>query len=164
LSDLKFPYVEIVNPLLSNSLIELVRRLPDSLRTEKRLWRRIVDSLSPDIPFASSRATQSGDDVLQSRQAVEFMRDSLSGSAASSTVPPKLAAYVVDALTHARSNRPSPRKYLRRMIGARLPSWIIPKRTKVVRPPRLSAYRLAFRTFIVSRASRMLAEDAQCLR
>jgi len=41
LSDLKLGYVEIVNPLLSDSVIDLIRQLPDSLRTHKVLLRNI---------------------------------------------------------------------------------------------------------------------------
>jgi asparagine synthetase B (glutamine-hydrolysing) len=54
LSDLKLPYVEIVSPLLSGSLVEEIRKLPDHLRTNKALLRSIAQSLSRTSAFAST--------------------------------------------------------------------------------------------------------------
>ena len=42
LSDLKLPYVEIINPLLSDSIVDFIRQLPDALRTNKVLLRRFA--------------------------------------------------------------------------------------------------------------------------
>ena len=51
LSDLKFPYVEQINPLLSKVILQQVRQLPDHLRTDKALFRKIVNSISPKVDF-----------------------------------------------------------------------------------------------------------------
>lgn len=165
LSDLKLPYAEIINPLLSNSVIELIRRLPDPLRNDKKLLRRIADELSPRIPFARSRAVQPGDEILRSRQAVELLRDSLSGSAAGPVIPPTLATYALNALAELPAKpQPSLGRRLRRVIKARAPSLIVSKPTNLIPPPRLDGHRLAFRTYLVSRAACLLSNDADCLR
>src|SRR5690606_5799598 len=51
LTDLKTPYVEVVNPLLFARVLAYARKLPDALRTDKRLWRATVDAWSPDVPY-----------------------------------------------------------------------------------------------------------------
>lgn len=165
LSDLKFPYAEIINPLLSNSIIEMIRRLPDRLRTDKLLLRRIADQLSPRIPFARSSAIQPGDEILRSRQALELLRDSLAVSSAGPGIPPALATYALKALAELPAKpRPDIGRRLRRAIKARAPSCAIPKRTEVIPLPRLAGHRLAFRAYLVSRATRLLSDDANCLR
>lgn len=55
LTDLKLPYVEVANPLLSRRIIHIVRMLPDELRTDKRLFKDIVTAWSPPIPFAKAK-------------------------------------------------------------------------------------------------------------
>jgi hypothetical protein len=166
LADLKLSYVELANPLLSNSVVELIRRLPDTLRTNKVLLRGIAKQLSPPIPFARTIAVQSGKDVLRTRQAVELLRDSLSGSGAGPAVPPELAAYAVNAMAESPAKRRlTVGRRVRRAIKARTPSWVLPKRPKKEVPsPSLDGHRFAFRTYLVSQAARLLSDDADCLQ
>lgn len=53
LSDLKYSYVEQATPLLSREILTQVRQLPDDLRTEKSLFKKVVNSVSPSIPYAT---------------------------------------------------------------------------------------------------------------
>lgn len=160
LSDLKLPYVEVITPLLSDSLIGLIRQLPDRLRTSKLLLRRIAAAMTPNIPFATSAAIQSRDDILKSPRVVEFLRDSLSGNSAGSAIPREFAAFAVAGLAQAPA---SPRLRLgrrwRRAVKAWAPSWAARRRSRV---PQVSPdhNRLAFRAFLVSQITRVLAQDA----
>ena len=165
LTDLKLACVEVISPLLSNSLIDLIRRLPDPLRTNKLLLRRIALELSPWIPYARSAAVQSRDEILRSGEAIELFHDSLSGSGLGCAVPPKLAAYALHALAELPAKRRSGfGKRMKRKFKARVPAWAYPKRVKAIPPPSLDGHRLAFRTYLVSRATRLLSDDADCLR
>lgn len=65
LNDLKCSYVEIINPLLSRKIIEQVRKMPDYLRINKSLFKKIAYSISPKIEFTSgARASIEKKDIL----------------------------------------------------------------------------------------------------
>jgi hypothetical protein len=54
LSDLKVPYVEITNPLLSRQLVTFVRTMPDHLRTSKGVFKASVLSLKPRVDMRNT--------------------------------------------------------------------------------------------------------------
>lgn len=165
LSDLKLPYVEIINPLLSDSIVALVRQLPDALRTKKVLLRRFAASLSPEIPFAATVAIQAGNDILKSAPVVELLADSLSSHTALTAIPPEFAAYVTPGLgVMAQENkRISTVRRMRRMAKnwpRMWPAWL---QTQTVPRPTLTHNRMAFRAFLIERTTRLLRHDAALL-
>jgi hypothetical protein len=163
LGDLKLPYVESVSPLLSGSLVEAIRTLPDDLRTGKSLWRSIVRSLSPDIEFSKYEATESLTDILASTPVVEFLRHDLSVARADSVLPREFLQYVLTGLSKTAPPRPS--RYLkrfRRLTSTHLPAWA-KKAAKTMRPSAphvLDPNQLAFRAHIILRMNELLSEDA----
>jgi hypothetical protein len=164
LSDLKLPYVEIVNPLLASSVIALIRALPDELRTDKAMLKTIARSLGPNIPFAMDIATQAGDDVLKSPRVVELLRDQLSGAKTEPAVPAAFAAFALDGLTADRAGlRVSIGRRARSAAKAWVPGWA--RRHRKPKPPsvRPSQNRLAFRADLASRAHRLYRDDARAL-
>ena len=164
LSDLKLPYVEIINPLISGSIVDLVRQLPDGLRTDKALFQRIARSLTPNIPFATRVAIHEADDFLKSRPVVELLRDSLSGDNAGSAVPRELAAYARGGLAETAAGSSSVLSaQLRRAIKPWVPAWAKRFRSTGAAAPSLHHNRLAFRAYLVSQVSRMFHEDAASL-
>lgn len=64
LTDVKSPYLDQVNPLLSRGILQAMRTLPDHLRDEKILFREIVDAIGPNLPIATRSAS------VRTRQAV----------------------------------------------------------------------------------------------
>jgi hypothetical protein len=164
LSDLKLPYVEIVNPLLANSVVALIRLLPDDLRTDKALLKAIARSIGPSIPFAMDIATQPGDDVLRSPRLVEFLRDYLSDANEESAVPKAFAAFAIDGLTEDRTESRIPiSRRARTAIKAWLPAWARRLRNPKPTPARPSQNRFAFRAFLASRAHGLYTDDARAL-
>jgi hypothetical protein len=168
LSDLKLPYVEIISPLLSDSLIHAVRQLPDPMRTGKALFKQITVAMSPDIPFASGNATQALGDILRLPRVVELLRDSLSAHGAGSAIPREFAAYAADGLVEAHARRGRDRVLtIQRAAKALTPAWIRRMRANTLPPPTLDRNHLAFRAFLITRAVRSFERDAkfgQCLR
>ena len=162
LSDLKLPYVEIINPLLSNSVIALTRQLPDALRTRKELFRRFARSLSPEMPFATAVAPQARDDILQSASVVELLLDSLSSHKVLSALPPEFAAYVIGGLAARRpaSRRIAVARRLRRTAKAWAPSLAARLRTQATPTPVLDPNRIAFRAYLIERTNQLLQRDA----
>ena len=166
LSDLKLPYVEIVSPLLSNSVIAEVRKLPDRLRTNKTLLRSIAQSLSPPVRFARYSATQSPQDILKSPRAVEFLSAELSTARIRAVLPAEFIEYVRERLVS--SQRQGPRRgwrKLKRAAAAYIP-WQVKKtparKDPSARPP-ADFDRLALRAILAGRMHRLLSEDAKAL-
>jgi len=77
LADLKLGYVEQVNPLLSRDLLELIRKQPTHLRKDKILFKKIVNSMFPEIPFAKNSALESVNNFLQYPHLKEYLRTNL---------------------------------------------------------------------------------------
>jgi len=168
LNDLKLPYVEIMNPLLSRRIIYQVRRVPDHLRTYKRLYKMIVRSLSPKVDFAKYPAIHSSQDILRSRRVVELLEAELSSAYAGSILPVEFSDYVLDRLevideTNRKIRNFRARRTIRAAVKQYLPIW---RRNEV----RNSAVQqeidfnvVAFRAYTISRMNKMLAEDAESL-
>ena len=73
LNDLKLSYVEVVNPLLTREIIMTARRLPDYLSDRKKIFKKIVDSISPPIEYATSQALDDSRNILRREDVVKFM-------------------------------------------------------------------------------------------
>ena len=165
LSDLKLPYVEILDPLLSGGLIELIRQLPDALRTNKLLLRRIAHSLAPAIPFATSVAIQPAGEILRSPTVVEFLRDSLRDQSLGSAIPREFTDFVDTGLVQSAMNpRLAARRRLRRAVKSVIPSWAERLRHRAAPSAEPDRNMLALRVYLVSQAGRMYAEDAAAIR
>jgi hypothetical protein len=72
LSDIKLTYIELENPLLDKRIIDFVRTMKDSWRTEKRLYRDVVHQISPRIAIAKYDAIAAPTDILREREVQEY--------------------------------------------------------------------------------------------
>lgn len=167
LTDLKLPFVEIANPLLSRNLILQVRSLPDHLRTDKILFKKIADSLSPRIPYATSSATESTSNILRSPGMVALIRAELSSPGARELFSAEFLELLLDNLKVDSGSGPRKRGLkgiLASLFKRFAPRWLHLKFVrKIQNSPTLSYNLLAFRACIASRMSRMLSEDAGCM-
>lgn len=163
LSDLKLPYVEIASPMLSGSLVEEVRKLPDHLRTNKVLLRSIAHSLSPDVGFARYAATEPATGILKSHSVATFLSDTLSASS-NQVVPRKFIEFVLHTMTKAKPrSKPQLWRTLKRSAASYAPAWMLRRGKKKVAEPPLDANQLAFRVYLICRMNEMLTEDAAIL-
>ena len=103
LNDVKTPYVEILSPFLSRPIIMAARALPDRLRTDKLLFKRIVRSMGPRIPFAKRSATWQIGDILKLPDAQEAVFDELSSLHARQLFGRGFCDYVLDVASPAVS-------------------------------------------------------------
>jgi hypothetical protein len=163
LNDLKLPYVEIMNPLLSRRIIYQVRRLPDHLRTDKILYKRIVRSLSPDIDFAKYQAIEMPENILKTKQCVDFLREELASSYVDTIIPRAFTCYVMAHLKIFDNGNRKERRNIKAIVQPYVPLWITNKARNTFVKLRMDFNILAFRVYMICRMNKILAEDAESL-
>jgi hypothetical protein len=160
LADLKFPYVEQISPFYSKKVLGVARQLPDHLRTEKILFKKIVRSNGPKIDFATREATGLPDDILKRTQFVEFLRNELSSDHAKTLLPTEFLESVLKGIRIeteeklVKANSFSIRSFAKK----NLPRFLIRGMRKFA-PPTVDPNILAFRVFLISKMNEILNED-----
>jgi len=157
LSDLKFSYVEQVSPLLFRNILEQVRELPDHLRTEKSLFKKIVVSTSPKIPFAKRDATASISDILKQKQVVDLLKQVITENLENKIIPKDFLMDVLANVKIVDSPLNTKSFSLKTWIKSILPPHIISLLKNNAPSNNVVDYnRLAFRIFIVFRMVNIL--------
>jgi len=162
LNDVKAPFLEISDPMLSGSVLAFVRQMPDALRARRNLYERLIESVSPPIPFATMAADDSRNSFLFSAQYTSWIADELERDFARQTLPPALRASLLAALqggSESLIDARSSRALLKRLIPT---SWVIAARA-LMRPTTPSRRQVAFRCALAGRMASLLAEDAASL-
>lgn len=159
LNDLKLPYVEVINPLVSRRIAEQVRALPDHLRTNKKLFRKVVQSMSPPVEFARYPAIQSRQNILRTPHAVHAIVDRLERARSTDRVLPKECLDF--ALTHIQSKNGEeayPSSEAEKLI------FRLKEKIKQISPMQIMDPNIfAFRAYIISRMTEMLTSDARAI-
>lgn len=165
LSDLKLSFVEVINPLLSKTILEQVRQLPGHLREGKTLFKKIVIALSPDIDFAESEATASSSNILKQNYFATFLKNELNHADARKVLPGDFLNFISgrikseDTNIKNKDNPISPRSILKKIVPqfvkeALHSNFILPTTDDNV---------LAFRILLISRMNKILQEDSHLL-
>ena len=99
LSDLKLSYVEISNPLISKKIIKVVRQLKPDQRTEKQLVKKIINKLSPPVPYAKYDSIEDENKVFKTNAFVEiFNKEFNANDKAKELFPPNIIDYIIKNL------------------------------------------------------------------
>ncbi len=159
LEDIKAAYVEIVNPLLSRRVVEVVLTLPQDLRTNKSVFEEIVAEMFPGVPFAGRDSVQMVDDILSIDHSREFIVRELRHAKGRGILPDEfLDRLVLDLDKGAR--RHSFFRWLVVFIKASIPMVLENfLRSRIEEGP-MNIRRIALRAIIITRMHDMLSEDA----
>lgn len=168
LGDCKATFLEQANPLLSRTLLRRARSFPDHLRTDKLAFRRIVESLSPDIPYAERSTGPSVTEILASRTMTGLMYEELGSQHARSILPQEFVDAVQAQLEPSAQGvryGSTARRVLGRSVQRIARSWV-PSQVKNwgrhhLVPPRVPRRTLAFRLTLISRMTRLLRADSR---
>jgi len=159
LSDIKYSYVEIINPLLARSILHRVRELPDSLRTRKALFKEIVDSIGPNLPYATEDANENLNSLLGKKQIVELVRNKIQSEEAKRIFSRDFLEHVLRCIRDEDASSKESTKKAWRNIKSLVPrsvkNWI---RDRVAKPS-LDGNALAFRVFLIIRMHELLSSD-----
>jgi len=163
LTDVKAPFVEVANPLLTGSVLAFVRRMPDRMRAKRSLFERLTETASPQIPFATAAADDNHSDYLSSAPFRTWMAEELQDRFAERILPAGFRENLLASLrggSFSAMGSRSMRTALKRVIPE---SWVIAARSW--RRPDLPHERLlAFRCALASRIATLLGEDAGLLQ
>lgn len=160
LSDIKYSYVEVLNPLLARAILHRVRELPDRSRTSKALFKEIVNLISPGVPYAKEDATANPSSLLRKREIVEFMRNEIQSGAAKRIFNREFLEYVLHCIRDENSsNKQSSGKTWRNIIKSLAPRSIRIRIRELVAKPSLDGNVLAFRVFLLLRMRQVLNSD-----
>ena len=99
LHDLYYPFVEMVNPLFSNEIVDYVRTFNDNERTNKKLYVKAIDDYVNFLPVASRSSYPTRENVLRSKGAVSYFRNTLSNSDAKKYISEELLTKVLSNLS-----------------------------------------------------------------
>lgn len=166
LSDLKLSYVEVINPLLSKRILEQVRQLPDHLRTDKRLFKKIVVSFCPDIKFAVSTATDSSINILKQQQFVKMLKEQLSDDEARKIFPDNFLKLVIKEMKSEDLDRkPNGNSVsLFTLLKNLIPQVIRESLRNRAILPTMDDNLVAFRVMLISKMNSILNEDSLHLK
>jgi hypothetical protein len=163
LNGIKCAYVEVANPLLFRTLILAARQLPDPLRTEKALWKRLVDHLSPPVPYASQAAISNPKQILKSAPVSALLLDGVDTQMARNIFSPGL----VQRLHFRLSAQPSSSTggFSAQSLRSRLVDRMSPDVKRLFKRagarPDLDEHQLAFRAYLILKMIDLLTEDAK---
>ena len=171
LSDLKLSYVELINPLLSRKILQQVRELPDHLRTEKALFKKIVTSISPMVDFATKNdgANASLNNILRQEKITTMLKKELSSNNAKSIFPAEFLDYILAGIKTERqiktnkSSLTSLKSSIKRIAPIPIINAIqfIKNAMRQARGlPSIDHNRLAFRVFLICRMHTILHDDS----
>ena len=162
LSDLKLPYLELINPFLSRKILQQVRQLPDHLRTNKILFKKIVNSLCPKVAFATHRAIASRKNILKQKKIVSLLEQELSSKNAKSIFPTDFLNYIAKGIKierQAKTTKPdlfSLKASVKRIVPRSIKNAVRDSASL----PSVDHNILAFRVFLISRMNAILKDDS----
>lgn len=163
LSDLKLGYVEQINPLLSREVLQVVRQLPDHLRTDKILFKKIVDSLCPKIEYAKSASSAPLSELLRNEKLVKYMEYELSSRECQIIFPGTFLSFIIEGIqmkikeSLGKHKPATSRSLIKKMIPPFLREVV---RSKILLPS-IDNNILAFRVVLICKMYRLLNEDCK---
>jgi hypothetical protein len=161
LTDPKTSYVEVVNPLLAHSIIRSIRTLPDHMRTEKKLFKEVVNDLGTNVPYANVASIANQKVVLRSSEAVTILSRALTSTAARDVFPESIIAFILEGIQEGRNAaHPKISKSFRRRVRNLIPHHLTRKFKPPERRSSIDFYSMAFRAYIAVRSHQLLREDA----
>ena len=164
LSDIKFAFTEILNPLLTKEIIKKSRTIPDKLRNDRKLYINTINALSPKIPFATKKSVALRQDILLTPDAIKVLVAEISAPYMKELFPVAFLSKVLDKLQAPSSSKKKGLVYkIKYLLINSLPIRIKETLRKNMPKPAVDAGMLAFRVYITGKMYKIFTEDARQL-
>ena len=163
LADLKLPYGEQISPFLSKRILMQVRMLPDRLRANKVLFKKIVRSLSPEVEYATSASSATPAEILKQKPIVDLLKMELSSDTAKKLLNAEFLELILvemkskDQIETYKDNPYSVKFLIKKLI----PRILIEVIRGNIILPKIDNNILAFRIFLIIRMNKILNEDCR---
>ncbi|MFT3679667.1 MAG: hypothetical protein QM791_05315 [Ferruginibacter sp.] len=160
LSDLKFCYTEVLNPFMSRAIVEFSRTIPDHLRANRVMYKKMLDGISPDVKYAAKKATGKFGNVLTKPEAIRLMLAELKADYMKEIFPEAYIAKIIGKLekTHEEKKETIVGK-IKGAIRRNMPLFLkellrknLPKQTE-------DNFRIGFRMYMTGKVYKMFNED-----
>ena len=99
LDEIKVAYVELANPLLSETVVRSIQMLPHELRTNKALFKKIVAVMFPGVPFARREVTQPVESIVSRGDVADVLRKDLLLAQGKGVLPDEFLRTLADSLS-----------------------------------------------------------------
>ncbi|MCC6209180.1 MAG: hypothetical protein IT488_13670, partial [Gammaproteobacteria bacterium] len=162
LNEIKSAYVEVMNPLLSRRILQVIASLPDHLRDGRSMYQKLVYDLSPPIEFAEEVAIQNTAAILASPSVSRYLRSSLDSERARTVLPGGLVDYILGNMS-SEPARPRVRRRLPKFIRRLIPERLRIAKNRLTQARDIAVNHLAMRAHIIVEMDRRLAEDSKAL-
>lgn len=160
LEDIKLAYVEIVNPLLSQKVVQTVQSLPVELRNNKKVWETIISEMFPKVPLAKREAVQEVGEILNLDDVRDYVCNTLRDSEDSDIFPKEFLDHLIDSYSK-NYQKESFRRGLRKLIKAYMPKKVENMIRANVNSGFLSYQWLATRAFMILKINEMYLQDSK---
>lgn len=158
LSDIKYSYLEQVNPLLSRSVLDAVRSFPDDLRTDKYLLKNLIESMEPRVPFALKSANANPKDILREKECVDLMKSEITSNYSAEMFSPGFVNRIISEIKVGADE--SRKQSIKGLAISLLPTSIKSRLRDTVVRRSVDGNVLAFRVFMIIKMHKMLSSDA----
>jgi hypothetical protein len=165
-TDIMCPYVELINPLFSKTIITAIRKLPDDLLYMKSIHSEIVKEISPPIDVARHSADLPLRSILYNQGMVYYLIDILKNNNCEKALPKDFIDLIIKNIRIYDES-----KGMRYKLSAFNIKNSLKKYISTSNKQKLSAFiksnynynMLALRAFIIIAMTRLLDEDSQVL-
>jgi len=156
LADLKYPYIEQINPFLSRKIIYFTRKMPDKFREDKKLFKEIMKEYDIDIPYSKRDSNASLKEVLHELTWVNLIKSELTSPYAQNIFPKEFLESVLNNIKIRRNGtkKKTFSQQIKQMIPNKYKRLFFQRNVKL----NLDENLLAFRMLIIIRMHKKLKE------
>lgn len=164
MSDVKLSYVELISPFLTKRILEMVRKLPADLRSDKKLFTKVVENITPDYPISNKSAETSMKTILQDQKVLNFLLNEIEKESSRSLMGDEFINFVVKSAEKVDANTNDVKRFIKKYLSLVLPKAIKKWVRKKAPLPNLAPELLIFRVYILVCMHRILTEDASLIK
>lgn len=159
LSDIKYSYLEQVNPLLYDNVIQAIRKAPDELREDKKLFRDIVDEIGPNIKYASVGSNASLSKIFSSPDILDEIKNTLLNNSYNNVLPMELTEDIVKGM-HVNVISSKRINSVLDLVKRKIPKRLKSRLKDTVVKPKVNPFVLGFRAYTLVRMNEILNSDS----
>lgn len=160
LSDIKFSFVEQINPLLSRSILNEVRNLPDKLRTNKYIFKSIVNSMGSKIPYATKDSTESLEAILKNESMISLIKKEINSDYSKNIFGKRFISFISTCIEKNNIEKSKRTKNIKKIISYYLPNFLINKLGGLKTKSSIDYIRIAFRILIIVKSHQMYTKHS----